>query len=315
MSEALHTVAHTAPGPSGVGYKLLKWAHTAHPDYLPHLLNLCLNTGYHPWKTATVIMINKPQKLDYTVPKAYRPITLLKCAGKLLKKIIAKRINTNIKQFDLLPMTQFGSQPKHNAINAVAGCIHKIQGTIATSHAGALLLFNISGFFDNVNPSRATEILWNKGFPPSVCAWTLSFLTERTVAIQMGHYVSEPFPVLNGTPQGSPLSPILSTLYTSSLLDTAKSWRHADLSLYINDGAIYTVSTTLKVATKSVRLKYKAILTWLHENGLQTNAAKTELMTFTCKRANPKFIGPPIHGARYTLPTSNTYHISTIKSI
>ena len=248
---ALHTATHTAPGPSGVGYKLLKWAHQARPDYLPHLLNLCLNTGYHPWKTATVIMINKPQKPDYTIPKAYHPIALLECTGKLLEKIIAKQINADIEQFDLLPMTQFGSRPKHNAIDAVASLVHKIQSTITTGHAGALLLFDISGFFDNVNPVCTTVILRNKGFPPSVCTWTLSFLTERKAAIQMGHYISEPFPVLNGTPQGSPLSPILSALYTSSLLESTKSWRHADLSLYVDDSAIYTVSATLKAATKS----------------------------------------------------------------
>ena len=97
-------------------------------------------------------------------------------------------------------MTQFGSRPKHNAIDAVASLVHKIQSTVATGHAGALLLFDISGFFDNVNPLRATKILRNKGFPPSICAWTLSFLTGRKAAIRMGNYVSEPFPVLNGTP-------------------------------------------------------------------------------------------------------------------
>jgi hypothetical protein len=183
VTAALCTSAHTAPGPSRVRYKLLKWAHAACPDFLPHLLNLCLDTGYHPWKTTTIVMINKPQKPDYTIPKAYRPIALLECTSKLLEKIIAKRINNDIEQHDLLPMTQFGSRPKHNAIDTVASLVHKIQGTVATSHAGALLLFDISGFFDNVNPSRATEILWNKGFPPSVCTWTLSFLTGRTAAI------------------------------------------------------------------------------------------------------------------------------------
>jgi hypothetical protein len=90
---------------------------------------------------------------------------------------------------------------------------------------------------------------------------------------------------------------LCSTLYTSSLLDTAKSWQHSDLSLYIDDSAIYTASATLKAATKSAWTKYEAILTWLYENGLQTDAAKTKLMTFTCKRANPKFVSPPIHGA------------------
>jgi hypothetical protein len=35
-------------------------------------------------------MVNKPQKPDYTIPKAYRPITLMECTGKLLEKIVAK---------------------------------------------------------------------------------------------------------------------------------------------------------------------------------------------------------------------------------
>jgi len=260
-------------------------------------------------------MINKPQKLDYTIPKAYCPIALLECTGKLLEKIVAKCINADIEQYDLLPMTQFGSQPKHNAIDAVANLIHKIQSTVATSHVGALLLFDILGFFDNVNPLRATKILRNKGFPPPVCAWALSFLTRRKAAIRIGNYISEPFPVLNGTPQGSPLSPILSALYTSPLLDIAKTWQHADLSLYVDNSAIYTISATLKAATESARTKYEAVLTWLHANGLQTDAAKTKLMTFTRTRANPKFVGPPIHGARYTLPTGAAYHVSTIKSL
>jgi hypothetical protein len=260
-------------------------------------------------------MINKLQKPDYTIPKAYWPIALLECTGKLLEKIVAKHINADIEHHDLLPMTQFRFQPNHNATDAVASLIHKIQGTIATGHARALLLFDISGFFDNVNPSYATVILWNKGFPPSICAWTLSFLTGRTAAIRMGHYISDPFPIQSRTPQETPLSPILSTLYTSPLLETVKSWWYADLSLYIDDGAIYTVSATLKAATESARIKYEAVLTWLHKNGLQTDAAKTELMTFTHNRANPKFVGPPIHGTRYTLPTGDSYHVSTIKTL
>jgi hypothetical protein len=76
----------------------------------------------------------------------------MECTSKLLKKIVTKWINSDIKQYDLLPMTQFRSQPHYNAIDMVAYLVHKIQGTIKMGYAGALLLFNISGFFDNINP-------------------------------------------------------------------------------------------------------------------------------------------------------------------
>jgi hypothetical protein len=38
-------------------------------------------------------------------------------------------------------------------------------------------------------------------------------------------------------------------------------------------------------------------------------------MTFARKRYNPNLIGSPIQGARYTIPTGPTYHVSTVKSL
>jgi len=124
----------------------------------------------------------------------------MECIRKLLEKIIAKRINANIGRFNLLPMSQFGSQPHHSTINTMATLVHKIQGTQATGHAGALLLFDISGFFDNINLGRAVHILCNKGFPTNVCDWALSFLMGRTASLKIGTYESLPFPILNGMP-------------------------------------------------------------------------------------------------------------------
>lgn len=102
----------------------------------------------------TVVAINKPFKPDYSKPKAYQPISLIECAGKLLEKIVTKQINDNIQAHDLLPMTQFGSRPHHLAVDAAATLVHWIQATCAAKCVGALLLFDISGFFDNVNPAR-----------------------------------------------------------------------------------------------------------------------------------------------------------------
>jgi hypothetical protein len=129
-AEVVHALQSTtnasAPGPSGVGYKLLKWAHAACPEALADIYTDCLAAGIHPWKQVTVVAINKPFKLDYSKPKAYQPISLMECVGKLLEKIIAKQINDNIQAHDLLPMTQFGSQPHHSAIDAISALVHRI---------------------------------------------------------------------------------------------------------------------------------------------------------------------------------------------
>jgi len=110
ITEALRTSStKSTPGPSGIGYTILKWAHAARPEALTIIFNLCLETSKHPWNEATIVVLNKPQKPDYSVAKAYRPISLLECTGKVLEKIVANRINADILNHDILPPTQFGS--------------------------------------------------------------------------------------------------------------------------------------------------------------------------------------------------------------
>ena len=99
----------SAPGVSGIGYKLLKWAFAACPSRFVDLFNGCLTHGVHPWHTAKVIPVPKPHKPDYGVAAAYRPISLLECCGKLLEKIVASRVLHDASLHPILPTHQFGS--------------------------------------------------------------------------------------------------------------------------------------------------------------------------------------------------------------
>ena len=237
----------------------------------------------------------------------------MECAGKLLEKIVTKRINDDIQAHDLLPMTQFGSQPHHLAIDATTILIHHIQATQATKWAGALLLFDISGFFDNINPPRAVQIFRDKGFPDGMCAWVQSFLSARTATLRGGGHVSHSFEITSGTPQGSPLSPILSAMYTANLLEETSKWSLRDLMMYVDDGAIYAMSATIKGATESAAEGYTQVLNWLHRNGLSADPEKCELMTFTHSRADPKKTGQPVHGINYVDPIHGLQHVNVSK--
>lgn len=99
-----------ASGESGIGYLLLKraWPHIKH--ILVPLYSACVHQGYHPvrWKSATVIVIPKPNKSDYSSAKAHRPISLLETMSKLLEKAIAKCMQHEIVTHDLVPTIQYG---------------------------------------------------------------------------------------------------------------------------------------------------------------------------------------------------------------
>lgn len=53
------------------------------------------------------MVLQKLGKPDYSIPRAYRPISLLNTLRKLLEIVIARRLSYLAKKHGLLPDTQF----------------------------------------------------------------------------------------------------------------------------------------------------------------------------------------------------------------
>jgi len=140
------------------------------------------------------------------------------------------------------------------------------------------------------------QVLQNLGFPSSVCNWVALFLRDRRVFLSFNKKESDPFDVNFGTPQGSPLSPILSALYTSPLLHKLQAWNNRDLSLYADDGSIIATGPTYRSMAQSIAKGFEEITGWLKRNGLRAEPDKTELMFFAPKHLKPS----PIYGAPIT---------------
>ncbi|KAG2741478.1 hypothetical protein P692DRAFT_20651939, partial [Suillus brevipes Sb2] len=81
----------TAPGKSGITWRLIKWAFGISSLEITSLFNACLEFGHHPssLKIAVISVVPKPRKADMSDPRSYRPISLLECLSKLLEKVIA----------------------------------------------------------------------------------------------------------------------------------------------------------------------------------------------------------------------------------
>jgi len=151
LSSALSSTSNkSAPGPSGIGYKLLKWAFVASPDRFVHLFDACLSLGHHPWCSARVLPLPKPSRPDYSLSKAYRPIALLECCGKWLEKVVTSRILSDINMHHLLPQNQFGSRNEHCAVDAALALVHTAQQGVRAGSPISTLLFDIQGFFDHI---------------------------------------------------------------------------------------------------------------------------------------------------------------------
>lgn len=80
-----------------------------------YIMNSCLKQQYFPkqWKNALVIPLKKPNKRADD-PKSYRPISLLPVLGKVLERIIFKRIREHLDDNEVIIPEQFGFEPGKN---------------------------------------------------------------------------------------------------------------------------------------------------------------------------------------------------------
>jgi DNA topoisomerase IB len=103
-----------APGPDGITNKALQAGTDLVATHLTRIFNQSLQLGYclASFRASITAVLRKPGKVNYAVPKAYRPIALLNTVGKIMDAVVARRLSYHIKTHHVLPPTHIGGR-KH----------------------------------------------------------------------------------------------------------------------------------------------------------------------------------------------------------
>jgi hypothetical protein len=103
-----------------LSFAILRRAYSAKSKIFYLLHQALFAAGYYPkgWREAIGVILLKANKKDYSLPKAYRVISLLKCLGKAFKKILATRLSYLAETGDLIQETQIGGRKQKSALDA-----------------------------------------------------------------------------------------------------------------------------------------------------------------------------------------------------
>ena len=149
----------------------------------------------------------------------------------------------------------------------------------------ALTLLDLSSAFDTLDHSSITNSLstWYgiDGIAPD---WFVSYVSDRKQKVKLMDCLSSQAEVAFGVPQGSVLSPLLFTLYTTPLSYVIQ--RHnVKHHLYVDDTLIY-LSLSLKNPDISLGILTKClqdVSSWMSSKKLKRNPDKTDFLLIGSK--------------------------------
>ena len=99
-----------------------------------------------------MVILRKPGKPRYDIPKAYRPIALLNTMWKTLTAIIADQLTFYSEKFHLLPANHFGGRPGRTTTDAIHLLVHKIKNAQRKGEVTSVLFLDVEGAFPNAVP-------------------------------------------------------------------------------------------------------------------------------------------------------------------
>jgi hypothetical protein len=275
-------VSSTSPGIDRSIVRLLRACWIRVGELIRRMFQQCLKLNYFAgqWKLAEVAMIPKVGKKDWTSPRSWRPIELLSCIGKGLETTVVRRIAWTAMTHNILSPQHGGALPKRSAADLTAAFTHDTEAVWAQGQHVTMVTLDVQGAFDALLKNRLLHRMSQQGWPQRTILFVDSFHTGRGVQVRLGQFTTPSCPVTCGTPQGSPLSPVLYTLYLAELLsvDTERRFGFAD------DICLYRASHSLDKNVQLLAADLRQIRLWGVANKVTFAPEKQEMIHLTRRR-------------------------------
>ena len=283
----------SASGPDGIPYSTWKQVNKINPSVLLDTLSPLGSLGYHPasLKGSNGIVLDKPGKPSYKSSTSCRIIVLICTFSKILERIIASRLLLAARSRGLLDPNQCGSLPGLSTYDAVLTLCNNLE-TLQRPRLKVFSLFlDIKAGFDKVDNSILARILRAGGIPRYLISWVSSFLGERSCTPVFQGAPGTPTPINVGTPQGSPISPLLFLHYVAPLHFRIP---RGLMIPYVDDFAVTAASYTYRGNIQRLKRLFEELEARALRLRLLFSVAKTELIHWRTpgQRHSPKCLAP-----------------------
>jgi endonuclease/exonuclease/phosphatase family metal-dependent hydrolase/predicted RNA-binding Zn-ribbon protein involved in translation (DUF1610 family) len=275
---------YKAPGPDSIPNIVLSQCAEILTDRLLHIYSAILERGlyYPPWKQFTTVVLRKPGKPRYDVPKAYRPIALLNTMGKVLTAIIAELLTFYTEKHALLPPMHFGGRPGRTTTDALHALTYRIKDAWRKKQVVSVLFLDIEGAFPNAVNERLLHNLKARRTPTKIVEFIHNLLRERFTTLKFDDFTSDRIVLDNGIGQGDPLSMILYQYYNVDILDIPNSVNET-AAAYVDDAILVATARNFNQTheiLKDMMTRQRGAIEWSKDHNSRFEFSKLALIDF-----------------------------------
>jgi ribonuclease HI len=272
---------HKAPGHDALSSDIVTSFFEQFPNLTTSIMNSCLDAGYFPgaWKQAIVRILQKPGRDDYSQLGAHRPIGLLPVFGKLLEKLLIKRLTYRAQKDKSWRPEQFGFREQTTTGDALRSVVSQVHKARSRKQQVIGVTFDIKAAFDNAWWPALHERLRKTGCPSNIHRLIQSYLKDREVTLKLAD-AQVTKSMTKGCVQGSVCGPTFWNLILDSLLEMELP-AGCTLQAYADDVFLLVTGKDSGTVEKAANEAISLIEEWGASNKLTFSASKTQAINFT----------------------------------
>lgn len=201
----------SSPGPDGISYYHLKNLSCTHLFLATLFSKIITSSPLAPrsWCNGRILLFHKKNSND--TPENFRPIALTSTIGKLLHRILAKRLENYLLDIGYLdPTLQKGFL---SDINGVMEHILSLNSILYNAKEHNLPLFmtfvDLRNAFGSIHHQLITDMLSLVGVPNIIISYVSDLYSKLSGSVSTRLWQTGSFVITRGVFQGDTLSPLL----------------------------------------------------------------------------------------------------------
>ena len=125
------------------------------------------------------------KKPDVTEGVHLRRISRLSLPGKILEKIISKRLNRFLELNEILSEKQYGFRSGKSTLNAITALLDSIYNNLNKFQPTYVIYLDLKKAFDSVSHTTLSKKLIEIGLPEKSRNWFNSYLANRRQRVNL----------------------------------------------------------------------------------------------------------------------------------